>query len=502
MKKFILSIIMVPALFISCSTDFGSNEDPDLLDPDAASFNAQLPAGIVGLVGSEGAGMAIFGGFWAQYWTQSNTANQFKDIDNYSAGTADYNFIWNGMFDALGDIRNVKRRAYAEGNWKYYLITTVLEAQASQVLTDMYGSIPYKEAGFATNLTPHFNTGEEVYQFMIEDLDDALSKDLSTSVGLVPANDDLIFRGDMEKWTQFANTMKLKIYMRQTNSSRAAIANAGITALLASGVDFLNEDAGMITDVSDPPKPVFSDSPNQRNPLYEYIEKALNVATNLRASRTLFSYLDDNLDPRLDQYYEAGNPLNQGDFNSTASNIAVVNLKPTTPVYLLTKEESLLLQAEAMERFNGGAGAKALYDAAVTTNFRRYTIEVTTGNPPVTSTVPLDAAPFLAPGGAYEYPSAGTFDDKLEAIITQKWIASFPGNGFEAFFEKNRTDFPRTSAVPQSNAGYISGQITLSVTASEGNLFPKRIVYPLSERNANPNAPALVPITTPVWWDN
>lgn len=482
MKKFILSIIMVPAFLVSCSTDFGNNQDPDLLTPDDAAFNAQLPAGIVGLAGSEGAGMAIFGGFWSQYWTQSNTANQFKDIDNYSAGTADYNFIWNGMFDALGDIRNVKRRAYTEGNWKYYLIATTLEAQASQILTDMYGSIPYKEAGYSTILNPHFNTGEEVYQFMIEDLDDALSKDLSTSTGLVPENDDLIFRGDMDKWTAFANTLKLKIFMRQTSSSRAAIADAGITALLGSGVSFLNEDAGLINNSAG--DPIFTDSANQRNPLYEYIEKALNVATNIRASRTLFSYLDDNGDPRIDEYYEAGNPLNQGDFNSTAGNIAVVNLNATTPVYFLTKEESLLLQAEALERYSGGVGAQALYEQAITTNFNRYG---------------LNAAPFIA--GAYAYPAAGTFADKLEAIITQKWVSSFPGNGFEAFFEKNRTDFPRTSAVPQSNAGYIPGQFALSVEASE-TTFPKRIVYPLSERNANTNAAALVPITTPVWWDN
>jgi len=51
-----------------------------------------------------------------------------------------------------------------------------------------------------------------------------------------------------------------------------------------------------------------------------------------------------------------------------------------------------------MERYNGGAGAKALYDAAVTANFAKYS---------------------LTPGslltGAYAYPT-GTFDQKLEAM--------------------------------------------------------------------------------------
>ncbi|MFT3687354.1 MAG: SusD/RagB family nutrient-binding outer membrane lipoprotein [Phycisphaerales bacterium] len=350
MKKLIFSLLTLSTVVVSCNTDLDINNNPDNLDPDHAPLSAQLPAGIVGIVGSEGAGMAIFGGFWSQYWTQSNAANQFKDIDNYTAGTADYNFIWNGMFDALGDIRNVKRRALAEENWKYYLIATTLEVQASQVLTDMYGSIPYKEASLSTNLTPHFNTGEEVYQFMIEDLDDALSRDLSTSSGPIPASDDLIFHGDMDNWTAFANTLKLKIFMRQTTSSRAAIANAGIQQLLSSGVDFLDVDAGMIDDADG--NPIFIDAINQSNPLYEYIMRRLNTSTNLRMSTTLSSYLDDNSDPRRGKYFSSGNSLNQGDFNSNvgAATIALVTLNASTPVYLMSREESLFLQAEAMLR--------------------------------------------------------------------------------------------------------------------------------------------------------
>ena len=90
----------------------------------------------------------------------------------------------------------------------------------------------------------------------------------------------------------------------------------------------------------------------------------------------------------------------------------------------------------------------------------------------------------------------------MESIITQKWIASFPGNGFEGFFEKNRTGYPRTSVVAQSNSAYVPGQITYAVNGVTVGLFPKRIVYPLTERNPNPNTPTLVPITTPVWWAN
>ena len=476
MKKFIISILVLSTAFVGCSTDLDINRDPDLLDPSKAPLSAQLPAGISGLAGTEGAALAIIGGMWSQYWTQSNSANQYKDIDSYNNGTADYNFAWDGMFDALGDIRNVKRKALAEGNWKYYLIATTLEVQGSQILTDFYGSIPYKEANNQSILQPNFNTGEEVYGFMIEDLNDALSRDLSASAGTSPSKDDFIFGGDMEKWTQFANTLKLKVYMRQTNSSKAAIANAGISALLDSGVAFLNEDAAMTQ---------FKDEVSQSNPLFEYNNRQLNVATNLRMSRTLSSFLIANSDDRRGAYYTSGNALNQGDFTNAvgAATIAIVDNKATTPVFFMSKEESLFLQAEALERYKGGAGAKALYEAAVTTNFSRYA---------------LDATSLLA--GAYAYPEAGTADEKLEAIITQKWITSFPGNGFEAFFEKNRTGFPKTSDVSQTDAGYVPGQFAYAVNGATGGKFPQRIVYPLTERNPNRNTPTLVPITTTIWW--
>lgn len=477
MKKFIICILVLSATFVGCSSDLDINRDPDSLSPSSAPLSSQLPAGIIGVIGTEGSSMAVIGGMWSQFWTQSNAANQYKTIDNYSIGTSDYNGAWNGMYDALGDIRNVKRRALAEGNWNYYLIATTLEVQASQVLTDFYGSTPYKEANNSAILAPKFNTGEEIYTFMIEDLNDALSKNLALSKGEVPSKDDLIFAGNMTNWTKFANTLKLKIYMRQNYSSRAAIAAAGITQMIAAGTQFLTVDAGMNQ---------FTDAINQSNPLFESNNRRLNVATNLRMSTTMASFFDSNLDTRKAKYYLAGNALNQGDYNSTAGagTIAVVSLSATTPAYLMTKEESLFLQAEAMERYNGGVGAKALYDAAVNANFTRYG---------------LVGAPFVA--GPYAYPTAGTLENKIEAIIVQKWIASFPGNGFEAFFEKNRTGYPKTSAVAQNAGSYVSGQFAYAKNGTTGGLFPRRLAYPLTERNANPNVPALVPITTPVWWD-
>jgi hypothetical protein len=152
----------------------------------------------------------------------------------------------------------------------------------------------------------------------------------------------------------------------------------------------------------------------------------------------------------------------------------------------MSREESLFLQAEALERYAGGAGAEEKYNAGVIESFSKWNME---------------GEGFVAAGGEYQYPTTGTFEEKLQAIITQKWISLFPGNGFEAFFEQNRTGYPLESAVPQSDDAYVAGQLSYSVNGVTGGIFPRRLEYPNIVTTRNQNAPGLVPVTTPVWWD-
>jgi hypothetical protein len=474
MKK-ITTIIAALFLLVSCDETFDINRDPDSLPPGQANSTI-LPAGLAGLAGAQGSYYALIGGFWSQFWTQNTTSNQYKDIDQYSIGTNDYQTGYTAMYDALNDIRVVKAQAEKEGNWNYYLIATVLEVEASQVLTDLYDAVPYAEANNPSILQPKFNTGKEVYTLMIEDLKLALSKNLATSVGKAPAKDDFIFDGNMQNWTKFGNTLLLKLHMRLTQVD-PSLAQSGITTLINSGAQFLDVDAAMTQ---------FEDAADRSNPLYETDRRQLNTTLNLRASKTLYTYLQTNSDPRLDKYYGPGNPNNQGDFENSATGLSLVTLNPTTAVYFLSAEESYFLQAEALTRYYGGAGAKAKYDLGVAANFKKYSMSADT---------------FVADGGKYAFPSTGTMDQKIEAIITQKWIASFPGNGYESFLEQNRTGFPKESAVPQNDQNYIPGQFRVAVENVTGGLFPRRIVLPNTVKTRNPNAPALAKITAPVWWD-
>lgn len=484
MKKIasrILNILLATMLiiFASCNDDLDINTDPDLLPPSAVPMSAELPAAITGIGAGVNAYYGLVGGFWSQYWTQSAVANQYKMIDDYSITNSNgiVNGSWAALYDALTDVKNIKANAAATENWNYYLIATALESYTIQVLVDLFGSVPFTEANDPAILNPKFETAESIYDALIANLDEALAKDFSVSpADNAPGKTDFIFQGDMDKWKQFVNTLKLKIFMRQS-AVRSTVASAGITALLNSGVEFLGNNAAITQ---------FADEDSKSNPLYESDRRQLNVATNLRASRTLGGFLQENSDPRLAKFYDGTTFQNQGDYTNTAgANVAVVILNATDPVYLISLAESKFLQAEAAVRYNGGSNAETLYNEGVTAAFNQFGI---------------DGSSFIASGAAYAYPNSSA-DKNIEAILVQKWISFFPGNGIEAFFDQNRTGYPTVSSVPQSDPNYVAGTFAYSVEGKTGGKFPRRLPYPQTEKQRNSNTPDIIAITEPVWYD-
>jgi hypothetical protein len=334
----------------------------------------------------------------------------------------------------------------------------------------------------------------------LTELDEALSKDFSASTVTSPGKVDLVFpptggttdvekeinwtsNNNINKWKQFANTLKLKFFLRMVNKNASA-AQAGIQKLYTDNATFLSTDAGVGG---------FTDIAGKDNPMYEQNIRQLNTPDNIRASKTLATFLEDKTDPRITYFYGSTSPvsIHQGDYlQADASfnygNAARLVQRATDPVVFLSAAESLLMQAEARERYFAGAGAKALYDAGVQASF--------------TAMGAGSAATLLA--GDYAYPTAGTLDEKIEAISTQKWISYGYGVHYiEGFFEKQRTGYPKTSPVYSTDPGYIPGQWVISKNSVlSGGQLPRRLVFPDVEKNRNSSTPAIVPIQTGVWW--
>src|SRR5690606_2709316 len=95
----------------------------------------------------------------------------------------------------------------------------------------------------------------------------------------------------------------------------------------------------------------------------------------------------------------------------------------------------------------------------------------------------------------YAFPTDGSFEEKLEAIMVQKWAALAGANNIEAFFEINRTGYPEMSSVGGDSPSYVPGQLTDPVNSvlPDGQR-PRRLLFPDREMQLNENAPAPVAI--------
>ncbi len=488
-NKKIIATLLIGALFIGegCRKTFDINHDPNNPSLDVGTPKIVFPVAVMGVAGVEGGDLALVGGILGEYLTQAAAANQYKIIDQYDLKTTDYNAQYTTLYSyGLKNLQFVIDKANESQDWNFYLMGNVMKAYATGLLVDIYDKIPYTEALHGIgNLTPHFDDGYTIYKSLIAGIDSALGKDFSalTAIDLRATNEgniDLLFGGDIDKWKQFANTLELKLYLRMINA-KPDEAKAGIEALYARNAQFLKEDAKVTG---------FSDNPSLSNPLYEQNIRQLNTATNLVASNTFLKFLQENNDPRATDFFGANaTGLDQGDFlnsSNAALGASIFKQSATDPVVFLSAAESYFLQAEARERYFSGDGAKQLYNNGVVAAF---------------SALGEDGSSFVAPGGAYAYPS-GTSAQNIEAILVQKWTSFAYGvHLIEGWFERNRTGLPKNSPVYSSDPSYAPGEFVVSKNSVLGaGQYPKRLVFPDAEISTNPNTPAQVPITTPVWW--
>jgi Starch-binding associating with outer membrane len=487
MKK--INILFLTILLFSvssCSKFLDVNVDPN--NPTNVDPSFVLPVAQTSVGGVIGGDIAIVTGLWAQHWTQSHTSSQYKTLDAYDLISSNYNTSWNEMYaGGLNDCEVVKKAAVASSNWNLYLQATATQAFGYHIFADLFDQIPYSESlKGVDNTNPKFDKGQDVYAGIHATLDAALAKDFSASTNLV-SKTDLIFpssslSSQVNSWKKFANTLKMKMYLRAGDYT-----NPKLLSYLANPSLVLNEDAAITQ---------FVDEANRSNFLFENNVRQLNTGGNLRMSRTIFSYLDLNKDySRMDAYFTPGSTgqfsLIQGDYEHSTADIAptrvsIAKMSATDAFYFFSTDEVLFMLAEIAQRSGASESVvKGYYDSAVTAAYTKFGISVTPS--------------FLAVGGAYAFPTGGTSDAKLKSIMTQKWLAMFK-QGWEAFFDQTRTGIPAYSTVSASNAAYIPGTLTYSFNGVTSGLFPKRLLFPSASKDVNKNTPALIPVTTKVWW--
>lgn len=501
MKTKIISILTLIALstsFVGCKKFLDVNNNPNIANN--PNVELVLPSAQVAIASVMGAPFQINGSFWAQHWTQSPLASQYKNFDQYQVSSDEYNRPWRNLYaGALTDLKYVYNKAKAEDKKQYMAISRLMSAYTFQVLTDAFGDIPFSEAlkgsvADGSIINPKYDNQEAVYDGIIAMIDEAQAL-IDVNAASHPGTDDLVFQGDMQKWLEFSNTLELKVYMRlsEANPTKAA---AGVAAL--QGADFLSSSA----------KISYTTTGGSENPLYSEMI-GLNGTTNIFASKTCVDFMNSYGDPRVGVFYKplangAVVGLTQGDFANSASATGkslggysvgadpTDNNSATAPVYFISLPESEFLQAEAIARGWMTGDDAARYQSGILASLDAYQTEI---NNQIDNSIDLTA--FGNANGTYSdyidsmllyipYPS--TEQDKIEAIINQKWVAMSGNQGFEAWTEMRRTGYPK-------------GMATSVASVIGAGLFPARFLYPTDEINLNPKFPGTKLVTDKVWWD-
>lgn len=472
--------------FASCTKDLDINRSP--YNPTEADATPELlfPSGVAYSAAKIGGDLQLLGAFWSQHYTQNNSSNQYTSIDSYNLTIASYNGIWsNLMGGGMKDLLISKEKAAAAGLWNFYAASEIMLAFDYHVLVDLYGDLPVKEGlqGDKGIYTPKWDDGKTVNKLIVEQLDDAISKINDGKSLKSMGAQDFVFEGDLDNWRKFANTLKLKVLMRDFAANTAAI-----TTLLNGG-DLLTTDARMTA---------FLDAVNKSNPLYESDRRSLNTFVNIRASKTLMSYLKKNNDPRIEDFFELTTEkdkpaiyeaLRQGDYNASTTDFppgstSRAKLGATDPVYFMSYAESEFLQAEAWARLSNADKAKTHYDLAVSAAFSRWNRSATA----------------FIDGGAYEF-IPGSIEKMIEQIIVQKWVAATRSQAWDSFYDQNRTGYPVMSSVDADAPAYVPGQYTRSITSVlVGQEIPRRLPYPKVSSDNNANTPKAVAIYAKMWW--
>jgi len=464
MKKLIYTLSILAAVCSSsCKKFVDINVDPN--NPLEVQEKLLLAPIEFNLVYNVEAGPEASAPSFTNHFMQMVAYNQpVPNFGTYQLVNTNLNSTWDAIYSTcLQNLKILMNKSQANNNLNYKAIAEILTAQTLGIATDLWGDIPYSQAlGGVDNFTPAYDKQEDIYKSIQSLLDQALA-DITANTGAKPGSEDYFYAGDMAKWSKLAYTLKARYYMHLT---KAPGYTAGAQADLALAA--LNN--GLAANADDM-RFVYPGGSNSQNRWYTLM---LPLST-LVASTAIVDTLVKRNDPRLpvliapvkgttDSY--VGRPIGAPAIGvlSSYSLIGSAYASVGSTQYLVPYTEALFLKAEATLIKSGFAAAQPIFQSAITAHMTKLGITTTAINT------------YLAARGTL------TATNALERIMEEKKIADFLS--VENFNDWRRTGFPRLSPVPNAISA-----------------IPRRMIYPQSEINTNPQPQQSALLTDRVWWD-
>lgn len=397
-----------------------------------------------------------------------------------------------------------------------YAFALVLKVAAMHRTTDKLGPIIYSQYNIPNeNGGVGYDSQQQAYNTFFAELDIAtgiLNGIKSNEASAVMSKSDLAYSsGQYNRWLKFANTLRLRLALRIAYVDPALAKTEGEKSLDPA-------NGGLLEEVDDNCYVSLS------------VDHPLNIITSswsdTRMGAPFESILRGYNDPRLSRLFlTATDPAVSGQYKGIRSGINIdaksrydnySRLQPQLQrMQLMVAPESWFLKAEASLRGWTNAGnAQTNYETGIQKSFEMHGVSNAFEN--YKNDASNTAMPYVDPkalnSGENDVPASSPYlskvtirwneaasnDEKLERIITQKWIAIFP-DGDEAWAEYRRTGYPILFPVV---VNYSNGAIPTIPGV-------RRMMYP--QREYNSNGPAVAEAVSMLggsdtggirlWWD-
>ena len=479
MKKTIIYMFTLVLLSVSCDEFLDVNENPN--NPAISTPSLTVPVALQSFAALNARTMTYLGNQLVVNWaTPSNwSANAIYMRYDFSASdfTNIFETSYSSIFKNLTYISTYEDPTGAVDYTNYKAIATIVKGFQYQLLVDLYGDVPYSEANArGENPTPVYDDAETIYKAVIDELTNVVDLiNAAPENAEDPGDQDIMFKGHMDEWAAFANSVKLRMLVRLSNTGQDAYITSQIALIDANGAGYIAESAA--TNPTSNGEGGYTSDASKQNPFWDYYRQAVNGNEANRGDFTIASahtteYLTTTNDPRLERLYASS--LNNHDYKGAVQSTALPGTGFTSDELakigpgllqsasqdqiIMSLAESLFVQAEATQRgyiAGGDAAAKALYESAIEASF--------------TQLGAADAATYYAQ--PINNVSWDDSTDKIEAIITQKWIALNGTSSIESWIDLTRTGFPSGLPIP----------------AESGGVRPISLLYPSSEGSRNGN---------------
>ncbi len=466
--------------------------------------------------------------------TNSGTRQEHR----YNINAANFQSIWDNYARYGFDACHMSALALKEKDTFLEAMGIFFKAYALSCLATLYGDIPYSEAyQGSANMTPAFDSQEDVYRQIIGDLDTAAVRFAlkSSSRG---KELDALYAGSSAKWIKFANSVRMRVllYLATMDESYWTEIQKMVDDPVKYPVFESNADnATLVPKDVDPYKSYFGNGTPTTKADFQMRRFTELAVSMLVTTDDKFFAVDK--DPRLSVWAQ----LNKTDqWQGTVAGAATEECleaekriltyqnystmcRLDQPMELMDYSEILFIQAEGVLRGKltvGGKTAKELYEAAVTADVEKWAPMVQYNDRPK-AVKPADIEALLAsPLASWDIAEAntenGTRLDALEKelfalvqgtsedndairakkaeikalkaamngryrstedlLLSQKWLSLFYVD-FQQFNEWRRCEYPRL----------VIGNGTI-YNAYE---YPTRFEYPtytVSSNNANVSA--------------